>query len=217
MKINEVEALVGITKKNIRFYESEGLLCPRRNSENGYRDYGEGEVDTLRRIKLLRKLGVPLEEIRQMLSGSHTVGDGIRRHLISLERERANLQAAIRFCAALTDCREKLCCLDARTLLEQMERMEQEGATFMDKQKNDTKRRRYIAPVVVSCLTAVLMAGCIWLMLWAYAQDPADAPPLPLLALLVAIPGAVVLGVILALICRLREIQKGEEDDAKQY
>ena len=26
MKINEVEALVGITKKNIRFYEAEGLL-----------------------------------------------------------------------------------------------------------------------------------------------------------------------------------------------
>ncbi|MDY5613391.1 MerR family transcriptional regulator, partial [Dysosmobacter sp.] len=28
MKINEVEALVGITKKNIRFYEGEGLLTP---------------------------------------------------------------------------------------------------------------------------------------------------------------------------------------------
>ena len=26
MKINEVEALVGITKKNIRFYEEQGLL-----------------------------------------------------------------------------------------------------------------------------------------------------------------------------------------------
>ena len=62
--------------------------------------------------------------------------------------------------------------------------------------------------MVISCLTAVLMAGCIWLMLWAYAQDPADAPPLPVLALL---------GVILALVCRLREIQKGEEDNAKQY
>ena len=34
LKINEVEALVGITKKNIRFYEAEGLLAPRRNSEN---------------------------------------------------------------------------------------------------------------------------------------------------------------------------------------
>ena len=68
MKINEVEALVGITKKNIRFYEEQGLLSPKRNSENSYREYGEGEVQTLRRIKLLRKLGVPIEEIRQSIS-----------------------------------------------------------------------------------------------------------------------------------------------------
>ena len=60
MKINEVEALVGITKKNIRFYEAEGLLTPRRNSENGYRDYGDEDVAVLRRIKLMRKLGLPL-------------------------------------------------------------------------------------------------------------------------------------------------------------
>ena len=98
MKINEVEALVGITRKNIRFYEAEGLLSPRRNSQNGYRDYGETEVEVLRRIKLLRKLGLPLEEIRQMQHGAYTVGDGMRRHLVSLERERENLEAAIRFC-----------------------------------------------------------------------------------------------------------------------
>ena len=77
MKINEVEALVGITKKNIRFYEEQGLLKPGRNSQNGYREYGEPEVELLRQIKLLRKLGVPLEEIRQMQTGSRTLGDGI--------------------------------------------------------------------------------------------------------------------------------------------
>ena len=108
MKINEVEALVGITRKNIRFYEAEGLLSPRRNSQNGYRDYGETEVEVLRRIKLLRKLGLPLEEIRQMQHGAYTVGDGMRRHLVSLERERQNLEAAIRFCGTLTDRRERL-------------------------------------------------------------------------------------------------------------
>ena len=59
LKINEVEALVGITKKNIRFYEEKGLLSPSRNSDNGYRDYGEEEVAVLRRIKLMRKLGCP--------------------------------------------------------------------------------------------------------------------------------------------------------------
>ena len=103
MKINEVEAQVGITKKNIRFYEEQGLLSPRRNSENGYRDYGEEEVKILRQIKLMRKLGVPLEEIRQMQSGAHTVGDGMRRHLVTLERERHNLEQAERLCETLKD------------------------------------------------------------------------------------------------------------------
>ena len=39
MKINQVEQMVGIAKKNIRYYESEGLLSPQRNAVNGYRDY----------------------------------------------------------------------------------------------------------------------------------------------------------------------------------
>ena len=30
MKINEVEQAVGITRKNIRFYEEQGLLKPGR-------------------------------------------------------------------------------------------------------------------------------------------------------------------------------------------
>ena len=175
LKINEVEALVGITRKNIRFYEAEGLLSPRRNSQNGYRDYGETEVEVLRRIKLLRKLGLPLEEIRQMQHGAYTVGDGMRRHLVSLERERQNLEAAIRFCGTLTDRRARLEELDAQSLLDRMAQMEQEGTTFMNKQKQDTRRRRFVAPIVVAIVMSVLMAGRIrpvrrpcrcWRSLW---------------------------------------------------
>ena len=217
MKINEVEALVGITKKNIRFYEAEGLLAPRRNSENGYRDYGEEEVETLRRIKLLRKLGVPLEEIRQMQTGVHTVGDGMRRHLVTLERERQNLADAARVCEELTDCQERLEALDAQGLLDRMDRMEEEGPTFMDKQKRDMKRRRYVMPVVMAVVMAVLMIALIWLFLWAFETDLAGAPPLPLLALFVIIPAVVILGVVIALVQRIREIDKGEEDDARKY
>ena len=216
MKINEVEQLVGISKKNIRFYEAEGLLTPRRNSENGYRDYGEAEVETLRRIKLLRKLGFPLEEIRRMQSGSFTVGDGMRRHLVTLEREQENLRSAAALCAGLTDCGEKLDALDAQPLLTQMEQMEQEGTTFMNKQTQDIKRR-YIAPILAAIVMAILMAGTIWLFLWAFEVDPAGAPPLPLLILLVAIPAAVIFGVGIALIQRLREIGRNEEDASKHY
>ena len=216
MKINEVEAQVGITKKNIRFYEEQGLLSPRRNSENGYRDYGEAEVAALRQIKLMRKLGVPLEEIRRMQAGG-TVADGMRRHLVTLERERKSLEQSIQLCQSLKDREERLEALDAAGLLEEMEKLEQAGTTFRDKQKNDLKPVRYAGAVVMALLTTVLMAAVIALMVWAFTVDPADAPPLALMAVLVAIPGVVILGVLLALFQRIKEIQKGEEDDAKNY
>ncbi len=216
MKINEVEAQVGITKKNIRFYEEQGLLSPRRNSENGYRDYGEAEVAILRQIKLMRKLGVPLEEIRRMQAGG-TVADGMRRHLVTLERERKSLEQSIQLCGSLKDREERLDALDAAALLEEMERLEQTGTTFWDKQNQDAKPVRYAGAVVMALLTTALMAALIVLMVWGFTVDPADAPPLALLLVLVAIPGVIILGVLLALFQRIKEIQKGEEDDAKNY
>lgn len=217
MKINEVEAQVGITKKNIRFYEEQGLLSPRRNSDNGYRDYGPEEVESLRQIKLLRKLGVPLEEIRRMQGGSSTVADGMRRHLVTLEREKRNLEQSMELCHALKDREVRLEALDAAALLEQMEELERSGTTFKDKQREDMKPIRYVAPVVVAILMTALMAGLMALMIWAFATDPAQAPPQPLIVVLVAIPAIVILGVLLALFQRIKEIQKGEADDAKNY
>ena len=216
MKINEVEALVGITRKNIRFYESEGLLAPRRNSENGYRDYGEAEVRTLLQIKLLRKLGVSLEEIRKMQGGIHTVGDGMRRHLVPLERDRDNLDQAIRLCAGLTDRQERLGDLDAGSILKEMEAMEQGGATFQNKQKRDV-RIRYLAPVFITVGMVLLMGALAGLILWLIALSAADAPPAFMLAVIALFPLVIIGGVVLALVQRIREIGRGEIDDAKNY
>ena len=216
MKINEVEAQVGITKKNIRFYEAEGLLKPQRNSDNGYRDYGEGDVAALRQIKLLRKLGLPLEEIRALQGGRITVSDAMRRHLVTLEREEESLRQSKALCVRLRDAAPTLEALDAAALLEEMAQLEQEGTTFMNKQTNDI-RIRYAAPVAVTVLMTVLMAGIIWLLLWAFETDPAGAPPLPVLALLLAIPAAVAVGMVIALTQRIREIGRNELDDAKKY
>ena len=199
MKINEVEALVGITKKNIRFYEEKGLLTPRRNSENGYREYEARDVEQLRQIKLLRKLGVPLEEIRQMQAGRITVADGMRRHLVTLEREQRSLEQSMELCRKLKDREERLENLDAAGLLEQMEEMERAGTTFKDKQAGDTRTIRYVAPVIIALLTVLLMGGLIGLMLWGFTIDAEDAPPLPLIVVLAMIPGVIIRGVLLAL------------------
>jgi len=216
LTIHQVEQAVGITVKNIRFYEEQGLLSPRR-SRNGYREYGPEEVEILRRIKLLRKIGLPIVEIRQMQAGTHTVADGMRRHLITLEREQRSLEQSMALCRRLKDREEPLERLDAEGLLCEMEQLEQAGTPFENRQKRDTRPGRWAGAVGMAALTSALMLGVIALVLWACRAAPDEAPPPALLALIIAVPAAVLLGVLLALVQRLREIQRGEEEDAKQY
>lgn len=207
MKINEVEERVGITKRNIRFYEKEGLLTPQRNSDNGYRDYGEEEVEVLRKIKLLRKLDVPLEEIRRLQHGSLTLDDVLRRHVIQLRREEHNLATMGALCQRLAD---------AQAWLAEMEQMEQEGTRFMNIRKNDT-RIRYVGPVAAALVFILLMAGVMALIVWGFTISPEEAPPLWLIVILAAIPMVFIIGVLLALFQRIQQIKGGEEDAASQY
>ncbi|RGX54207.1 MULTISPECIES: MerR family transcriptional regulator [Anaerotruncus] len=213
MKINEVEQLAGIPKKNIRFYEKEGLLSPRRNSENGYRDYSDIDVSRLRQIKLLRKLAVPIVEIRQMLSGSLTMADALRRHLILLEREEKNIKQIQLFCSRLLDRETALDTLDAESYLREMEQMEQEGVSFMNIGKQDRKKK-YIAPIVVTALVLGLLGWLLGIILWGFSVEHA---PIFVVALVALIPIAVGVGAVLALIQRIKEIQGGEEDAAGKY
>ena len=43
MTIKEIETLSGLPRANIRYYESEGLISPKR-AENGYREYSQADV-----------------------------------------------------------------------------------------------------------------------------------------------------------------------------
>ena len=72
MLINEVQYKVGLTKKSIRYYESEGLLKPKRNSNNDYREYDDSDIKDLKLIKFLRNLNVPINEIKKLLSTFNT-------------------------------------------------------------------------------------------------------------------------------------------------
>ena len=44
MLINEVESIVGISKKSIRYYEDNGLLNLKRNKDNSYRIYDNEDI-----------------------------------------------------------------------------------------------------------------------------------------------------------------------------
>ena len=63
----------------------------------------------------------------------------------------------------------------------------------------------------------ILMTGLSALLLWAYQISPEDAPPVWFFLLVMGIFVAIGAGVLLAFGQRVREIQKGEIDDAKKY
>ena len=213
MKINEVEALVGITKKNIRFYEAEGLLSPQRNRENGYRTYSDEDVAILRQIKLLRKLGLPLSEIRSIQQGTITLDDGLRRHLVVLERQKENLEQASGLCQRLSREAVQQSQLYGAFWLEEMNRLEREGAAFLDQQKNDVRESPRGAMISAAVMIGLMLA-VMAIMIWGYFTDPI---PLGVLAVLELIPLAVIAGVLLALRQRLRDIGRGELDEASKY
>ena len=216
MKINQVEQLVGITKGNIRFYEKEGLLTPGRNNENGYRDYSDADVAWLKKIKLLRMLDVPIEEILRLKSGELTLEDAMERHMIQLERKQSNLAAAQGICAQIRDSRSQLDTLDADGVLAGMERQEQEGTKFMNVRKKD-KLTRYVSPIGAAVLILALMGAFIGLVVWGFTVDAADAPPIGVIIAVAAIPAIIIIGVLAALFQRIRQIKGGEEDAAAQY
>ena len=217
MKINEVEAAVGVTKKNIRFYEEEGLITPSREPGNGYRSYSQADVERLRRIKLLRKLDVPLADIREMLEGRKTLADGMALQLERLSTRRKDLNEAIGFCEMLEKDTVSLNELDVEQTLARLAAREEQGVTFVNIERTDRKAERIKGALVGAGLFTALMAFIIATMAWAFYTDPQGAPPLPLVIVLLGIPAGCIVGTLKVLLDRIEEIGKGEEDAYRNY
>jgi DNA-binding transcriptional MerR regulator len=95
--INKLAKLAGVSTRTLRYYDELGLLSPARVSSNGYRIYGQKEIDRLQQILFYRELGVSLEEIRNILASKDFDGLlALESHLSALlaRREQLNLLVA---------------------------------------------------------------------------------------------------------------------------
>ncbi|MDO4322155.1 MAG: MerR family transcriptional regulator [Lachnospiraceae bacterium] len=213
MRINEVEQAVGITKKNIRFYEQQGLLKPSRSAENGYRNYTEEDVAILHRIKLLRKLLIPIDEIRKLQENQLSLSDCLERHMIYLSHEEKNLAIIDQMCGRMREQESDLASLNAILYLTEMKQIEKEGMRFLNVEIQDTKKKKagpWIATIVMMIFMGLLMA----IFIWGEMEDPL---PIGLFMAILCIPVVVMIGVLAALRQRLKEIEKGEEYEASKY
>lgn len=67
MKIHDVCQKLQVTRKAIEYYIQQQLLNPLVR-ENGYREFYSSDIEQLRKIIILRKLGIGISEIRAFLA-----------------------------------------------------------------------------------------------------------------------------------------------------
>lgn len=108
-RISELAERVGVPPTTLRYYESQGLL-PARRTGSGYRTYDDRDVERMRFITAAKRLGLPLDRIRDLL-GVWQDGvcrdvrdrlrplvvdqlDGLDRRIADLRRLRDGLTAA---------------------------------------------------------------------------------------------------------------------------
>jgi len=94
--INKLAKMAGVSTRTLRYYDQCGLLSPGRAGSNGYRLYGQAEVDRLQQILFYRELGVPLDEIKSILSAPDFNGKAaLENHLTALLAKREQLDTLI--------------------------------------------------------------------------------------------------------------------------
>ena len=96
--IGELAKRTGVDPKTIRFYERAELLSPPRHGR--FRTYLATDVRRLRNVLALRKLGVPIAQIRDLLAvagdndnilDSGKAVDLLRQHLELLRRKQGEI------------------------------------------------------------------------------------------------------------------------------
>lgn len=89
MTISQVSKSLGISTRMLRYYEKAGLIESRRKEGYAYRIYDENTVCRLRRILLLRKLRIPVRQIKIILQNPNaaTAVEIFQKNINELDEE----------------------------------------------------------------------------------------------------------------------------------
>ena len=92
--VSELSRITGISGRNIRYYDSVGLLKPTGIHENGYRYYTIDKIEELNIISHLRHLGLPIAQVKTHMQKKdlNAYGDILSSQLKKLDAELEHLK-----------------------------------------------------------------------------------------------------------------------------
>ncbi|MEH6650861.1 MAG: MerR family transcriptional regulator [Motiliproteus sp.] len=101
--VTQLARKCGISRATILYYERQGLLVPAHRSDNGYRWYGDSEIERLQAIVSYRSYGIAVVQIADLLD--HRDGASqweiLKDHFNGLEQEINQLRKQQRAIIAL--------------------------------------------------------------------------------------------------------------------
>lgn len=211
MKINEVEKKTCMTKKAIRFYEEQDLIHPAR-AENGYREYSEADVRELMEIGFLRRLLIPVDDIRKLREGEMTLDECMYSHVHKLTEKQNTVEKAKQLCQNIAQTEQSLSELDIEKYEDCFAELEK-GGFRVSGIEDYGKKRMKSAGIAAGIFIAFMLVieGII-----IYAQI-AGSMPLGIFVFVSAVILFPVGGTIWALNERRKELKKGEAYEAVKY
>lgn len=214
MLVGEVEHIVGLSKKSIRYYEENNLLKPKRNNENDYRIYDEEDIQELKKIKFLRELGVPIKELQSLKKGTLTLSECLkdRIHKINIEEEKFKRVSSM--CQEIASLNLDFQNIDIDEYFKKINILNKEGFTMRDVKTK--KKNKILGAILSSIFFSLFFIG--FLFLFSYIQFvETEKIPWIIYFFLVGMFGIPVICIIVNLVSRIKEINGGEEDEASKY
>lgn len=214
MFINEVEHLVGLSKKSIRYYEENGLLNPSRNKENDYRIYQEEDIRKLQVIKFLRELDVPIKDLKSLNEGALTLQECMTDRIQKIEIEENNYQKVKEMCQEISKSKESYQEIDITKYFQEVNKLNKEGFTMRNIKTN--KKKKIIGAILSSAIFSLFFLFIAGIITYFQVTEVEKMPWFfySFLMLLFLFP---LIGIIYNLIVRIKEINGGEEDEASKY
>ncbi len=214
MFINEVEHIVGLSKKSIRYYEENGLLNPTRNKDNDYRIYSELDIEKLKIIKFLRELNVPIKELKELNDGTLTLEECMQDRIKKIQEEEKNYEKVKNMCKEIYDSKSTFENIDITKYFESINTLNKEGFTMRNVKTN--KRRKIRGAIISSLIFSIFFIFLIATI--SYFQfTESDKIPWIIYLILMTILLIPIIGIVYNLIIRIKEINGGEEDEASKY
>lgn len=179
MKIREAAEKTSVSRPAIRYYESLGLMRPSRQ-DNSYREYSEEDIRRLRKISALRRIGIPLNDIRLLIDGTGTLPEVLNANIAALNEKIQDLSGAVQISRELLQAGGSFESFDESACLQEIHDEERQGRKFAEvseETKNFNKawirhaddmhqEYRYSRSTVIAVLILTAIAAFCWYLLF---------------------------------------------------